>query len=213
MAITVNINNIEKNVYTVSNNINGVWRQSYNIESYNINIYRYGEFYETIKTPKGSSVALPSYCYGFATTAGSTDVVYNAGEDIVPTSDLDLYIVFQYSVNIYRYGSFYDALTCLSTDTTASFTLPSMGVGFATSSTSTAISYDSGATITSGNTSVYAVYDISVKLYKYGTLYDTLTKRTQSSTATFTLPSCTVNSDDTSFYGWTKTSEIGRAHV
>ncbi len=108
-----------------------------------------------------------------------------------------------FTVKVYRYGSLYQTLTVVKGD---SVKLPSLGVGFATSSSSTTVSYNSGATITpTGNLNLYAVFQYSIKLYKYGTLYQTLTSKSQNSTASFTLPTCTADTGDT-FYGWTKTS-------
>ncbi len=109
-----------------------------------------------------------------------------------------------YTVNIYRYGSLYQTLSVTEGE---SVTLPSLGVGFATASGSATTAYNSGATITpTGNINLYAVLSYSIKLYKYGSLYRTLTSKSQSSKASFTLPTCTVSSGDDAFYGWTKTS-------
>lgn len=109
-----------------------------------------------------------------------------------------------YTVNIYRYGSLYQTLSVTEGE---SVTLPSLGVGFATASGSTTTAYNSGATITpTGNMTLYAVFSYNIRLYKYGSLYTTLTSKSQSSKASFTLPTCTVSSGDDAFYGWTTTS-------
>ena len=169
-----------------------------------IKIYRYGSLYTTIKVNKGASTTLPSYGIGYATSSNSTTVSYSKGQKITPSADMNLYIVYQYSVKLYKYGSLYKTLTSNSQSSTGSFTLPSYGIGYATSSSSTTVSYTSGSLSSSG-TSLYIVYQYSIKLYKYGSLYDTLTSNSQSSTASFTLPTCTPNTGE-SFYGWTKTS-------
>ena len=109
-----------------------------------------------------------------------------------------------YTVNIHRYGSLYQTLSVTEGE---SVTLPSLGVGFATTSGATTTTYSSGATITpTGNMTLYAVFSYNIRLYKYGSLYTTLTSKSQSSKASFTLPNCSVNSSDDAFYGWTKTS-------
>jgi len=188
--------------------VNGEWRTVFEKKTvtYTINIYRYGSLYQTLTVSEGESVTLPSLGVGYATTSTSTTTTYNSGATITPTADIDLYAVYSYSIKIYRYGSLYQTLTSKSQASTASFTLPSLGVGFATTSGSTTVSYQNGAKITSASRSIYAVYQYSIKLYKYGTLYQTLTSKSQSSTAAFTLPTCTVDSGDDSFYGWSKTS-------
>ena len=109
-----------------------------------------------------------------------------------------------YTVNIYRYDSLYQTLSVTEGE---SVTLPSLGVGFATASGSTTTAYNSGATITpTGNMTLYAVFSYSIKLYKYGSLYQTLTSKSQSNKGSFTLPTCAVSSGDDAFYGWTTTS-------
>jgi hypothetical protein len=118
---------------------------------------------------------------------------------------MNLYAVFSYNLSIYRFGSLYQTLTSKSQSNKGSFTLPTYGVGYATTSSSTTVSYNNGATISTASTSLYIIYQYSISLYKYDTLYQTLTANSQSSTARFTLPTCTPDDDET-FYGWTKTS-------
>ena len=187
--------------------VNGEWKEVFSgKETYTVNIYRYGSLYQTLSVTEGESVTLPSLGVGFATASGSTTTAYNSGVTITPTGNMTLYAVFSYSIKIYRFGSLYQTLTSKSQSNNGSFTLPSYGAGYATSSSSTTISYNNGATLSSSGTTLYILYEYSIKLYKYGSLYKTLTSKSQSSTASFTLPTCTVSSGDDAFYGWTKTS-------
>lgn len=187
--------------------VNGEWKEVFpNKGAYTVNIYRYGTLYQTLRVTEGESVTLPSLGVGYATASGSTTTTYNSGATITPTGNMTLYAVFSYSLKIYRFGSVYQTLTSKSQSNKGSFTLPTYGVGYATTSSSTTVSYNNGATISTASTSLYIVYQYSIKLYKYGSLYDTLTVKSQNSTGSFTLPTCTVNADDDAFYGWTKTS-------
>lgn len=79
--------------------------------------------------------------------------------------------------------------------------------GWGTTSSTTTRSYTGGQTVTlTADKTLYAIYTYTVSLYKYGTLYNTLTARSQGLTATFTLPAATVDSGDNEFYGWTVTN-------
>lgn len=187
--------------------VNGEWKEVFSGKAtYTVNIYRYGSLYKTLSVAEGESVTLPSLGIGYATASNSATTAYNSGATITPTGNMTLYAVFSYSLKIYRFGSLYTTLTSKSQSSTGSFTLPSYGVGYATSSSSTTVSYNNGATLSSADTTLYILYEYSIKLYKYGSLYKTLTSKSQSSTASFTLPTCTVSSGDDAFYGWTKTS-------
>lgn len=203
----VAVNGDWKNVSAEYAMVNGEWKEVFSgKETYTVNIYRYDSLYQTLSVAEGESVTLPSLGVGFATASGSTTTTYNSGATITPTGNMTLYAVFSYSVNIYRFGSLYQTLTSKSQSNKGSFTLPSYGAGYATSSSSTTISYNNGAALSSAGTTLYIVYQYSIKLYKYGSLYQTLTSKSQSSTGSFTLPTCTVSSGDDAFYGWTKTS-------
>lgn len=121
MAINVNVNGMNKNVISpevyvdgtwrqvnvVKNNINGIWRESYNRNVYKIKLYRYGVLYDTLSVNKGSSIVLPSVPivqsddvahYGWTTTAGSTTRNYSPTATITPTSNMDLFAVFSYNI-------------------------------------------------------------------------------------------------------------------
>lgn len=123
MAISVNINGVNKNVVNpetcvdgiwrqvnvVSNNINGVWRESFNRNIYKIKLYRYGVLYDTLSVQKGSSITLPSVTtvqsddithYGWATTATATARNYSATQTITPTGNMDLYAVYSYKATV-----------------------------------------------------------------------------------------------------------------
>lgn len=117
-----------------------------------------------------------------------------------------------YTVSIYNGSSLYNTYTCAEN---GQLTLPNLGIGFSTSSSATTATYSAGGKITvTKNMTLYVVkasstpateYTYTVNLYKYGTLYDTLTTTTTASTGTFTLPSCTADEGDT-FYGWSTSS-------
>ena len=187
--------------------VNGEWKEVFaGKNTYKVNIYRYGSLYQTLSVEEGESVKLPSLGIGYATASNSTAISYSNGAAVTPTGDMTLYTVFQYNVRIYRFGSLYTTLTSKSQSSTGSFTLPSNGIGYASSSSSTTVSYNNGSTISSAGTSLYIIYQYSIKLYKYGSLYQTLTSSSQSSSASFTLPACTVSSGDNAFFAWTKTS-------
>lgn len=103
---SVNIGGIWRTVSTVCNNIDGIWKQSYP-DAYAINLYVYGELYDTLYCTKGSKITLPSVStvyedetahYGWTTTEGSTSRNYAATASITPTADMNLYAVFSYSV-------------------------------------------------------------------------------------------------------------------
>lgn len=109
-----------------------------------------------------------------------------------------------YTINIYRYGTLYQTLTCTEGD---SIKLPSIGSGYAIRPSSTAINYSNGKTITpTSNMDLYTVFTYYVYLYKYGSSYETLSASSQDSTAVFTLPSASVDSGDNAFYGWAVSS-------
>ena len=102
---SVNIGGAWKTVSTVCNNIDGVWKQSYP-DAYVINLYIYGELYDTLYVTKGSKITLPSVDtvyedetehYGWTTTSGATSRNYAATASITPTADMDLYAVFSYT--------------------------------------------------------------------------------------------------------------------
>lgn len=111
MPITANIDNIEMSVSVVSNNIDGVWRESYNINNYTIRLYRYGELYQTLSVNKGSSISLISVPtvqsgdtahYGWTTSRGGSRT-YTATQSITPTSDMDLHAMYSYSTTSTNY--------------------------------------------------------------------------------------------------------------
>lgn len=105
-----------------------------------------------------------------------------------------------YTINIYKYGALHETLTCTEGD---SIKLPSIGSGYAIRPSSTAINYSNGATITpTSNMDLYTVFTYYVYLYKYGSSYQTLSAKSQGSTAVFTLPSASVDSGDNAFDGW-----------
>ena len=183
----VNIDGTWKTVSKVQNNIDGVWKTSF--QFFTVKIYRYGSLYQTLKVAQGNSVRLPSLGSGFATSSGSTATSYSSGATITPTSNMNLYAVFSYNVKIYSKGSLIKTLTSNSQSTSASFTLPSYGIGYTTSSSGTTVSYNNGANVTTSGLTLYALYQYSVKLYQYGSLYTTLTSNSTGSTGSFTLPS------------------------
>ena len=107
VTTTVVIDNIVKNVTTIKNNINGVWKESYNSNTYKIKLYRYGVLYDTLSVKKGSSVSLPSVAtvqstdtahYGWTKTAGNTTRDYSATQSITPTNNMDLHAVYSYGI-------------------------------------------------------------------------------------------------------------------
>lgn len=120
-----------------------------------------------------------------------------------------------YAVTIKYYdGKTYTTQT-LTTDSNGVIKLPTPAAnwnggvfyGWGTTSSTTTRSYTGGQTVTlTAAKTLYAIYTYTVSLYKYGTLYNTLTARSQGLTASFTLPAATVDSGDYQFYGWTVTN-------
>ena len=79
--------------------------------------------------------------------------------------------------------------------------------GWGTTSSTTTRNYTGGQTVTlTAAKTLYAIYTYTVSLYKYGTLYNTLTARSQGLTASFTLPAASVDNGDDGFAGWSVTS-------
>lgn len=120
-----------------------------------------------------------------------------------------------YAVTIKYYdGKTYTTQT-LTTDSNGVIKLPTPAAngnggtfyGWGVTSSTTTRSYTGGQTVTLASAkTLYAIYTYTVNLYKYGTLYNTLTARSQGLTASFTLPAATVDSGDYQFYGWTVTN-------
>ena len=143
---SVNIGGIWRTVSTVCNNIDGIWKQSYP-DAYAINLYVYGELYDTLYCTKGSKITLPSVStvyedetahYGWTTTSGSTSRNYAATASITPTSDMNLYAVFSYSVTSEGTKS------ALSSNTEQSITITLSGTMTVTN-TSYSYNYSSGS--------------------------------------------------------------------
>ena len=120
-----------------------------------------------------------------------------------------------YAVTVNYYdGKTYTTQT-LTTDSDGVIKLPTPAAngnggvfyGWGTTSSTTTRSYTGGQTVTlTAAKTLYAIYTYTVKLYKYGTLYNTLTARGQGLTTSFTLPTATVDSGDNEFCGWTATN-------
>lgn len=165
MPVIATVDNIMRNVETINNNIDGVWRESYPADICTIKIYQYGSLYKTIYCEKGESLTLPSYGIGYSTSPTGTVVNYGGGQTFSPTSNLNLYIIYSYTIGLVKYKSFYKGLTAYSTSTTATFTLPDCTpddgetfYGWTKTSGSTTRNYTAGQTITSGNTTLYAIF-------------------------------------------------------
>lgn len=150
--------------------VNGEWKTVFEKKAatYTINIYRYGSLYQTLTVTNGESVTLPSLGVGYATTSSSTTISYNSGATLTPTSDIDIYTVFSYSIELYKYGVLYDTLTTLTQDDSATFTLPTCTAdsgetfyGWTTASGSTTKKYDSGASVSTSSMSLYAIFSYS----------------------------------------------------
>lgn len=211
----ININGTYKGINTGKVNIDGVYKQFYPKEVYTIKIYRNGSLYSTLSCEKGDSIILPSYGIGYATSSSSTTTTYGTKETITPSSNLNLYIVYQYGFNFYRYGKLYDTQVEFSQALNCTLKVKSVsGVsnihafsGYSQSTSSNTIFVTTNTSVKcSSMTNLYAVYTFKLNLYKYGSLLNTLSATSQSSSNSFTLPGCAVDSDDTSFYGWTTTS-------
>ena len=172
---------------------------------YTIKIYNKGNLYKTIGCNTNEQITLPTIGDGFSISETSASIAYVNGATVSPTADMTLYAVHTYTVALYNKGSKYTSLTKTTTSATATFTLPSVGLGFSTSSSSNTITYKNGDSITTSGTTLYVVNKFTLNLYKYGALYDTLTVNSASSSASFTLSTCTPDEDEV-FYGWTTTS-------
>lgn len=205
---------IWKECKTVHNNIDGIWKQTYpDRKTFTIQIYNYGNPYQTLECREGESIQLPSIGVGFAISSGSTVRTYNSGATITPTENMNLYVVYQYQIRLYKYGSLYTTLTQYSQSTTASFTLTASGItnqtgfyGWSTASNATSRQYTSGQVISSSGTTLYAVWSFQFIRYRYGSVISNNTYYATTSTYTVNTGTATVSGDDTSLYGWTLTN-------
>lgn len=209
----ININGTYKGINTGKVNIDGVYKQFYPREVYTIKIYRNGSLYSTLTCQKGDSIILPSNGAGYAVSSSSTTITYECKQTITPSSNLNLYIVYQYGFNIYRYGSLFKQQIVYSQALSYTVAVQSItGIsnmptfkGYSQSSSSNEIFVrNNGSVICSKMVNLYAVYEYKLNLYKYGDLIKTIVSTSQSNTNSIKLPGCEVDSDDKSFYGWTK---------
>lgn len=100
----VNIDGTWRNVNMVSHNINGVWRESFNSSVYYVNLYRFGELWQSIPVVKGEYCYLKNYVcecicdshtfYGWSTEWNSTSKKYGSTSQFKPTTDINLYAIF-----------------------------------------------------------------------------------------------------------------------
>lgn len=211
----INIDGVFKTPSSGKVNINNVYKQFYPEETYSIKIYRYGNLVDTLNCEKGSSIVLPSIGSGFAISNSTNNITYSGGEEITPTQNLNLYVVNQFTLNFYRYGKMLHQNVYYSQSSYVDITIGScQGItnlsafkGFASTGSSTEILYSTTTLLRlNGLAEIYAVFQYDINLYKYGTLINTLSIKTQNSSYEFTLPNCPVDNDDDSLYGWTVTN-------